>query len=61
MRRFQCRSPNVDSLKEFCSATETGVCPNSSRNFFDGFLLTLSNRTAVDHDVVVVVDAVDAN
>jgi hypothetical protein len=41
------------------SSTDSGVWPNSSRNFFGGFLLALADLPAIDHNVVLVGTAVD--
>ena len=36
------------------------MCPNSARNFFDGFF-ALAYLAAVDHDIVFVGDAINAD
>jgi len=43
------------------SSMDSGVCPKASRNFLDGFFLRLPNLAAIDHHVVFVGGAIDAD
>src|SRR5437899_2511642 len=41
------------------SSTESGVCPNSSRNCLDAFFFRLEIFPAVDHDIMLIRTAID--
>ena len=43
------------------SSTETGVCPNCSQNFFEGFFLRLRIFAAVDDHIVFVGNTVNGD
>ena len=43
------------------SSSDSGVWPKLSRNFLEAFFFALGDFAAIDHDIMVVSDSIDAN